>query len=369
MSKLGVLVAMLAVLALLVIPTVVLAQPQVCGFYGSSVTLDGASVSGGTVVTAWIDGAQVKSVTTTGSSYSMNVAGNYSGKTVSFKVGTSQVAATQTALWEAGANKALNLTAVTAPAEPTGITIDPTQGTVTTVSGKGYTPGSAITFTWAGAAVATVPVAVTAGTDGRFSAVIVAPTSTAGNYTIRAVDASAKSAQATFTIVASAPAQPPAVTLSSAQGVMTIIAGSGMTPNSAITFTWAGDPLITYPGTVTADANGKFSAIVTAPTATAGDYVIKAADSASRSAQSTFKVISPAKGDNGAPGTVGKDGASGKDGAPGKDGTPGKDGAAGKNGDDGSSTLGLIAIIIAAVALVLTVIAIVKEIFPGKSRI
>jgi len=367
MSKLGVLVAILAVVALLVIPTVVLAQPQVCGFYGSA-TIDGVSAANGTVVKAYIDQVEVKSVTTTGSNYTMNIGGNYTGKTVSFKVGSALASATQTSLWEAGRNKPLNLTAVTAPAEPTGITLDPIQGTLTTVSGKGYTPGSAITFTWAGAAVTTAPVTVTAGADGKFVAVITVPTSTAGDYVIRATDAAAKSAQATFRVVApvTPPSEPAGIALSSSQGAMTIVAGSGMTPNSAITFTWDGASLITYPAVVTTGADGKFSAIVTAPTATAGDYVIKAADAAGRSAQSTFKVVAPAKGDKGDTGTQG---AKGDTGAKGANGAQGDAGAAGKDGDDGSSTLGLIAIIIAAIALVLTVIAIVKEVFPGRSRI
>ncbi len=51
MSKLKVLVALMAVMALLLLPTVALAQPNVSGTYGS-VTVDGASAADGTTVGA-----------------------------------------------------------------------------------------------------------------------------------------------------------------------------------------------------------------------------------------------------------------------------------------------------------------------------
>ena len=51
MSKLKGLIATMTVVMLFLLPTVALAQPDVCGFYGS-VTLDGDAVENGTVVKA-----------------------------------------------------------------------------------------------------------------------------------------------------------------------------------------------------------------------------------------------------------------------------------------------------------------------------
>ncbi|MFA4836232.1 MAG: hypothetical protein WC749_09215, partial [Dehalococcoidia bacterium] len=107
---------MIAVLAILImvslmVPSLALGQPMVCNFHGS-VTLDGVPVANGTVVKAWIDQVEVKSVTTTNSNYTMNIAGLYTGKTVFFTVGGA--AAPQSALWEAGASKTLSLTAASA---------------------------------------------------------------------------------------------------------------------------------------------------------------------------------------------------------------------------------------------------------------
>ena len=45
---------------IIIIPSLAIAQPDVCGFYGT-VTLDRASVPDGTVVKAWIDQEEVKS--------------------------------------------------------------------------------------------------------------------------------------------------------------------------------------------------------------------------------------------------------------------------------------------------------------------
>lgn len=83
MSKIKFL-ALLAVLTALLFPAMALAQPMVCGFYGS-VAVDGKTVADGTVVTAWIDGVQVASNATVGSNYSVKIDGQYTAKPVTFK--------------------------------------------------------------------------------------------------------------------------------------------------------------------------------------------------------------------------------------------------------------------------------------------
>lgn len=83
--------------------------PTVCGFYGS-VTIEGGAVPDGTQVSALTDGAVVGSTTTTDSAYIMIVAGEYTGKTITFTVGSYE--AMETSTWERGANESVDLTAV-----------------------------------------------------------------------------------------------------------------------------------------------------------------------------------------------------------------------------------------------------------------
>ncbi|MFC2027695.1 hypothetical protein ACFLU3_03300 [Chloroflexota bacterium] len=82
------------------------AEPQICGFNGY-VAIDNASVSDGTVISAWIDGELVGSAATTGSVYEMTVSGEHAGKVVTFKIGSYK--ATQTSIWESGANIVVGL--------------------------------------------------------------------------------------------------------------------------------------------------------------------------------------------------------------------------------------------------------------------
>jgi len=211
MSKIKVLIATLAVMALLILPTVALAQPNVCGFYGS-VTLDGASVANGTVVKAWVDNVEVKSVTTKGSNYSMYVDGNYAGKDVSFSVGGDTNLATETSAWVAGANKALNLTGsvVQQAVGEASVTLSPAEGLVTLVKGTGFTPKATVGILWDVLDPATALVTtVTADSTGSFSTVVVAQTSEAGDYTIYAAESATRMAQATFTVPAGGGTQGP----------------------------------------------------------------------------------------------------------------------------------------------------------------
>lgn len=201
MSRLKVLVATMAVVLMLLLPSIALAQPDVCGFYGSA-TVDGAGVPNGTTVTAKIDGVEVASTTTTNSSYVLKIDStgkDYAGKVVTFTVGGN--AAIETATFEKGANKAVNLNATTAPqAGEAAITLTPQQGAVgTNVSGSGFTPKETVAITIDGQAYTTV----TADAQGSFHAVVLLPSQAAGAYTIKATGAT-RSAQAVFTATAAA---------------------------------------------------------------------------------------------------------------------------------------------------------------------
>jgi len=204
MSKLGILIATLIVVALLLLPTVALAQPNVCGFYGS-VTLSGANVADGTIVKAWIDQLEVKSVTTTDSKYTMNIAGLYAGKTVYFTVSdavTLYNPVLEAPAWEAGKNKATNLTGYKEATGTAAITLTPAKGFITTVKGTGYTPGATVGIMWNQPTADAVLARVTADATGAFSVLVVPPTTEAGDNLIIAAESATRMARATFTIPA-----------------------------------------------------------------------------------------------------------------------------------------------------------------------
>jgi hypothetical protein len=108
------LLALLAVVALVLFPTIASAQqpPELpCGFYGG-VQIDGADAPEGTVISALTDGNVTATTTTTASgTYALKIAqpegASYAGKTVTFMIGTDT--AEQTGTWVAGGNVKLDL--------------------------------------------------------------------------------------------------------------------------------------------------------------------------------------------------------------------------------------------------------------------
>ncbi|MCL0047958.1 hypothetical protein M1N20_00640, partial [Dehalococcoidia bacterium] len=209
MSKLKVLVAVLAVVALLLVPTAAFAAvPPVLppvppsGFMGTAY-LDNVPVAKGTVVTAWIDDTQVGDTTTEADGfYRLLIEGWFPDATVRFRV--ANILVDQTGVWQSGVTEPeLDLFATTplpeAP-DPLGLILRPSEGLATTVSGVGFTPLSAITVTFDGEPVPTVPAPIYADIEGRFIAMLVAPTITPGGYMIEATDAVGRSDQAVFTV-------------------------------------------------------------------------------------------------------------------------------------------------------------------------
>ncbi len=206
MKRLMGLLVCIVLMIVLLLPAGVQAQPDVCGFYGL-VTLNGSTVSDGTVVKAWIDSIVVGSAATTNSQYILYVGGNYPGKVVTFAVGEGQYVAPQTAVWEAGANKNVNLNASSRPASPPQIELSPAAGILTTITGEGFYQVDVVNLTWEGSPKVSSyppnPVPVDP-LSGRFSAIILPPTNEAGEYesgeyTIMASSAGI-TASATFTL-------------------------------------------------------------------------------------------------------------------------------------------------------------------------
>ena len=83
--------------------------------FGGTVTVNGSTVSNGTVVLACIDGTAAASTNVSGGAYSMAIAEapgqSFEGKTITFKIG--EITARETAVWEVDGGVTLNLTATT----------------------------------------------------------------------------------------------------------------------------------------------------------------------------------------------------------------------------------------------------------------
>ena len=145
MTKLRV-VVLLAVVALLLFPALALAdtppEPP-CRFYGT-VTVDGAAVADGTVITAMIEGDQLTTATpaegysTSTYAIKIGVDTEYTeGATVTFMIGDR--AAAQTGTWTKGGNVEVNLTAGQA---------GPQGGAITDVQVISLAAGSDPTVDW-----------------------------------------------------------------------------------------------------------------------------------------------------------------------------------------------------------------------------
>ena len=145
MTKLRV-VVLLAVVALLLFPALALAdtppEPP-CRFYGT-VTVDGAAVADGTVITAMIEGDQLTTATpaegysTSTYAIKIGVDTEYTeGATVTFMIGDR--AAAQTGTWAKGANIEVNLSAGQA---------GPQAGAITDVQVTSLAAGSDPTVDW-----------------------------------------------------------------------------------------------------------------------------------------------------------------------------------------------------------------------------
>ena len=118
---------LLAVILIAVFGTTVRAVPPLPSTFYGTVKVDGANVPDGTLVTAWIDGAQYGQASTftfnDESWYSLDVLGDdpdspakdggVSGDIVSFRIGSDD--AVQTGVWSSGTPVQLNLTTSTGP--------------------------------------------------------------------------------------------------------------------------------------------------------------------------------------------------------------------------------------------------------------
>ncbi|MFW0860483.1 MAG: collagen-like triple helix repeat-containing protein, partial [Dehalococcoidia bacterium] len=205
MSKLKVLIAVMAVAALLLLPTAAFAMREPPATFVGTARLDKLPAAFATV-TAWIGEVEAgRAITRADGAFHMDVVERI-GTTVSFKVDRFPAAETRTWRdWRAemmGRYIRLDLHATTIleAIAPVGLTLTPAKGLATTVSGVGFTPLSVITLTFDGKPVPTVPKRIITDIRGEFIAMLTAPIIETGAYPIVATDARDRSGKATFTL-------------------------------------------------------------------------------------------------------------------------------------------------------------------------
>src|SRR3989449_458431 len=171
------------------------------------------------------------------------------------------------------------------------ISLDPTSGpagTTVTITGSLFLPGSVVTISYDGTAVATTPATITTDLSGGFSATFTVPASTAGSHTVSAKDAASNSASAQFTVTT------PSVSLnptSGPTGTSVQVTGSNFVANSGIIVKLDGTNLSTTPATITTTSTGGFTASITIlSTSAAGLNNVSATDASATSASAQFNV-------------------------------------------------------------------------------
>ncbi len=187
-------IAFLILVFLLLTPSFAVAQPNVCGFYGT-VYWDDKPVADGTTITALVDNEEVASATTEDSQYSMKVAcGDCSGKTVLFSIPfEDRTVVVADGDWMAGDNIRLDIEGAQMCGShlPAYIEIEHEVRLLSNVSGNDFFTHRPIEVRWDDDIIAT------AFTDihdmspcpkGHFYSLLIPPTNMPGTYTVTASD-------------------------------------------------------------------------------------------------------------------------------------------------------------------------------------
>jgi hypothetical protein len=152
----------------------------------------------------------------------------------------------------------------------------------------------------------------------------------------------------------------------------TTISGTGF--SGPIHVSWSDVSIPTVPSTLVAQADGSFTALISIPTSTPGDYSVKASDSIPNSASALFRVMdmkgSPGeKGDKGDAGVQGPIGLQGPKGEQGIAGIPGEKGETGEQTSSGinNSRSNNFIIILSIAAVLLSIISLIISL-KGKKK-
>jgi hypothetical protein len=245
------------------------------GAAGSSVTLTGSGFKANATITVTFDGKSLSTSCTTDANGSISpcaftVPAAAAGiHTVTASDGTTSASASYTV----GAAFSLNPSAGAA-------------GSLVTLSGSNYTPNSALTVTFNGAALSTSGICTTDASGYLLASnncAFTVPATTAGSYTVTVSDGT-YSGSATFTV------NPAIGLLPSAGpgGSLAAVSGSGFAPFAPIAVSFDGRSLSTF---CTSNATGSISACAfTVPAVAAGIHTVTATDSTTYSASAIFTV-------------------------------------------------------------------------------
>jgi hypothetical protein len=140
------------------------------------------------------------------------------------------------------------------------------------------------------------------------------------------------------------------LTLSPVTGFASVtVTGTNFDPNSVITITWDGTAVPTVPQPLRTNGAGSFTALISVPTQTAaGAHTVAATDEGGNTEQATFTVIDMT-------------GSAGATGATGPIGPTGPQGPQGEVGPSGAPELSYAAIILALIALALSVFVLMRK--------
>ncbi len=170
--------------------------------------------------------------------------------------------------------------------------VSPASGAVAdkiTVSGTGFAANSNISFYWDDVFLSAGSAASNA-TGGFTFTDFTIPATSRGSHTIKAMDESANSATASFSIGQKMSISP----VSGLPGTPVTITASGFEANKPVTVKYNAVPVTTTPATVTADANGSFTCSFNVPGGLPGTYTVEASDGTYGSTAS-FTTTSEAK--------------------------------------------------------------------------
>ncbi len=241
------------------------------GSVGDAVTVDGTGFKASSSVTIYFDDTSVGSATT-------DADGSFSDATFTVP---ERLAGTYNVKGE-DADDDSPTTIFTISAN---IIITPTSGSVgdtVTVNGTSFAISSNITLYFDATNVGS---AITNATGSFSNITFTIPSTSRGDHTIKAEDASSNEATTTFTVAHKIAITP----TTGAPGMTVTVNGSGFGASKPITIKYNAAVVTTTPATVNTDATGNFTTSFTVPDSVAGTYVVEVSDG-THSASANFAI-------------------------------------------------------------------------------
>ena len=258
------------------------------GTVGTSVTISGTGFTGGATINH-SSGVTFNGTNVSIGSSNVSIASNGTWSATFTVPNASNGSRTVTATDSSGVSASASFVVGAA------ITLSTTSGTVgtsVTITGTGFTGGgtinhsSGVTFNGTNVSIGSSNVSI--ASNGTWSATFTVPNASNGSKTVTGTDSASKSASSSFVVGA-------AITLSTTSGTVgtsVTITGTGFTGGATINHssgvTFNGTNVSIGSSNVTIASNGTWSATFTVPNTSNGSKTVKATDSASVSASTSF---------------------------------------------------------------------------------